>query len=83
MAAIDERKEALDLIRAIVAEEVDANISDIDEDTTLAGDLDMTRDSIHQVLAACEVEFDIQYEPEDYDDIRSVGDILASLDEWE
>ena len=78
----EDRKKALDLVRIIVAEEMDANVNDIDEDTTLSGDLDMTKDNLHQVLAACEVEFDVKFEGEDYEMMHTVEDIVNSLDEW-
>lgn len=78
----DENKKNLELICTIIAEEMDINPSDIDVDTTLADDLDMSRDNIRQVLIACEVEFGVEYDSQDYEDIRSVGDILASLNVW-
>ncbi|MCF0135272.1 MAG: acyl carrier protein [Lachnospiraceae bacterium] len=78
----DTQKQNFELICTIIAEEMDVNAADIDEDTTLADDLDMNRDNIRQVLIACEMEFDIHYESEDYEDIRTVGDILASLNVW-
>ena len=42
----------------------------------------VTAYSIMQILVACEVEFGIEYEQADFDDIRSVADILRSLEEW-
>lgn len=79
---MDDRKQNFDLICTIIAEEMDVNPSDLTEETTLADDLDMNRDNIRQVLIACEVEFGVEYEAQDYEDIRTVGDILASLNVW-
>ena len=78
-----DQKQQLELIKMIIAEEMDLNPSDINEEMSLEQDLDMDANAIEQVLAACEVEFDVTYELEDYEDIKTVGDILASLGEWE
>ena len=70
------------MVATIIAEEMDLNPADISGDQTLMDDLDMNRDNIRQVLAGCEIEFDVQFEPEDYEDIRTVDDIVSSLDVW-
>lgn len=75
-------QEALAMIRTIIAEETDENPDSITEDMTLSRDLDMDANSIEQVLTACEVEFGVQYSSEDYEDIKTVGDIVNSLSEW-
>lgn len=78
-----DQREQLEMIKMIIAEEMDLNAADITEEMSLDQDLDMDQNSIMQVLAACEVEFDVTYEQEDYEDIKTVGDILRSLGEWE
>ena len=78
-----DQREQLEIIKMIIAEEMDLNAADITEEMSLDQDLDMDQNSIMQVLAACEVEFDVTYEQEDYEDIKTVGDILRSLGEWE
>jgi len=49
---------------------------------SLEEDLDMDQNSILQVLMACEVEFNVEYEQEDIRQIKTVEDILKSLAEW-
>ena len=78
-----DQKQQLELIKLIIAEEMDLNASDITEEMSLEQDLDMDANAIEQVLAACEVEFGVSYEIEDYEDIKTVEDILNSLREWE
>ena len=72
----------LSIISEIIAEEADINPSDVTEETSLDEDLELDRNSIMQILVACEVEFGIEYDQSDFDDIRSVADILRSLEEW-
>lgn len=72
----------LSVIREIIAEEMDISPDEITEEMSLEEDLEMDKTSILQVLMACEVEFGVEYEQEDIRDIRTVGDILASLSNW-
>ena len=75
-------REELSIIQEIIAEEMDLNPQDITEEMTLDEDLDMDQNSILQVLMACEVEFNVEYEQEDIRQIKTVEDILKSLAEW-
>ena len=77
-----EERKPCDIICEIIAEEMDINPQDITEEMSFDEDLDMDRNSIMQVLVACEMEFGIDYEQADFEDIRTVGDILKSLEEW-
>ena len=70
------------ILQEIIAEEMDLNPQDITEEMTLDEDLDMDQNSILQVLMACEVEFNVEYEQEDIRQIKTVEDILKSLAEW-
>ena len=78
----NEERKPFDIICEIIAEEMDINPQDITEEMYFDEDLDMDRNSIMQVLVACEMEFGIDYEQADFEDIRTVGDILKSLEEW-
>ncbi len=78
----NEERKPFDIICEIIAEEMDINPQDITEEMSFDEDLDMDRNSIMQVLVACEMEFGIDYEQADFEDIRTVGDILKSLEEW-
>ena len=78
----EQERSPLEIISEIFAEEADINPADITEETSLDDDLELDKNSIMQILVACEVEFGIEYEQADFDDIRSVADILRSLEEW-
>ena len=78
----EQERSPLEIISEIIAEEADINPEDITEETSLDEDLELDKNSIMQILVACEVEFGIEYEQADFDDIRSVADILRSLEEW-
>ena len=75
-------RDELSIIQEIIAEEMDLNPQDITEEMTLDEDLDMDQNSILQVLMACEVEFNVEYEQEDIRQSKTVEDILKSLAEW-
>ena len=75
-------RDELSIIQEIIAEEMDLNPQDITEEMTLDEDLDLDQNSILQVLMACEVEFNVEYEQEDIRQIKTVEDILKSLAEW-
>ena len=77
----EQERSPLEIISEIIAEEADINPADITEETSLDDDLELDKNSIMQILVACEVEFGIEYEQADFDDIRSVADILRSLEE--
>ena len=78
----EQERSPLEIISEIIAEEADINPADITEETSLDDDLELDKNSIMQSLVACEVEFGIEYEQADFDDIRSVAEILRSLEEW-
>ncbi|MEE3409178.1 MAG: phosphopantetheine-binding protein, partial [Erysipelotrichaceae bacterium] len=71
----EQERSPLEIISEIIAEEADINPADITEETSLDDDLELDKNSIMQILVACEVEFGIEYEQADFDDIRSVADI--------
>ena len=77
-----QERSPLAIISEIIAEEADINPADVTEETSLDDDLELDKNSIMQILVACEVEFGIEYEQADFEDIRSVADILRSLEEW-
>ena len=72
----------LSIVREIIAEEMEINPEDIEEEMSLEEDLEMDKTSILQVLMACEVEFNVEYEPEDIRQIKTVEDIIKSLSQW-
>lgn len=72
----------LSVVRQIIAEEMEINPDDITEEMSLEEDLEMDSTSILQVLMACEVEFNVEYDPEDIRQIKTVDDIIKSLSAW-
>ena len=72
----------LSIVRQIIAEEMEINPEDITEEMSLEEDLEMDSTSILQVLMACEVEFNVEYDPEDIRQIKTVEDIIKSLSKW-
>ena len=75
-------RDELSVIQEIIAEEMEISPSEITEEMSLEDDLEMDSTNILQVLMACEVEFNVEYEPEDIRQIKTVEDILKSLSEW-
>ena len=51
----NEERKPFDIICEIIAEEMDINPQDITEEMSFDEDLDMDRNSIMQVLVACEM----------------------------
>ena len=74
-------RDELSIIQEIIAEEMDLNPQDISEEMSLEEELDMDQNSILQVLMACEVEFNVEYEQEDIRQIKTVEDILKMIEE--
>lgn len=72
----------LSIIKEIIAEEMEISTDEISEESSLEEDLEMDKNSIMQVLVACEMEFGVEYETEDIRQIKTVGDILSSLSQW-
>ncbi|MBO6158402.1 MAG: acyl carrier protein [Firmicutes bacterium] len=76
------KQDPMRIIREIIAEEMDIDPSEITEESSFDEDLEMDKNSIIQVLTAIEMEFGIEYDSSDFSDIRSVADVLRSLDEY-
>lgn len=68
----------LEKVRALVAEQFDADEEDIGADTALS-ELGAEEFDIAELVAALEEEFDIQLPPETADRIVTVGDAAAAV----
>ena len=74
----------LEKLKQIIAEEMDISPEEINEEQSLRDDLEMDKISILQVIMALEVDFGIELEPEDIEQIRTVGDALSYIrDDYE
>lgn len=69
----------LEKLKQIIAEEMDISPEEINEGQSLRDDLEMDKISILQVMMALEVDFGIELEPEDIEQIRTVGDALSYI----
>lgn len=76
------KKEQEDLFKElcqIIAEEVDMLPEEIGLNMLLQKDLDMDSNSLMQVLIACQVEFDLDFDSVDIRDFKTVSDILSAI----
>ena len=68
-----------DKLKQIIAEEMDIDPEEINEEQSLRDDLEMDQISILQVMMAMEVDFDIELDPTDIEQIKTVGDCLSYI----
>lgn len=68
----------LEKVRALVAEQFDADEEDIGADTALA-ELGADAFDVAELVAALEEEFDVELPPETADRIATVGDAAAAV----
>ncbi len=68
-----------DKLKQIIAEEMDIDPEDINEEQSLREDLEMDQISVMQVMMAMEVDFDIELDPTDIEQIKTVGDCLSYI----
>lgn len=69
------------LLQTIIAEEMDMDPQEVNEEQYLSDDLEMDKTSIMQVLTACEVEFGVEFDSDDLEDIKTVADIYSYINE--
>lgn len=67
-------------LKLIISEEMDIDPEDITEEMSLRDDLEMDQISILQVMMALEVDFDIELDPSDISQIKTVGDALSYIE---
>ncbi len=68
-----------DKLKQIISEEMDIDPEDITEEQSLREDLEMDNISVLQVMMAMEVDFDIELDPSDIEQIKTVGDCLSYI----
>ena len=73
--------EPFDVLKMIISEEMDIDPEEIKPEASFKEDLEMDQISFLQVLMALEVEFDLELDPTDIEQIKTVGDALAYISE--
>lgn len=68
-------------IRAILAEQFDAEEDSITVDTSLTEDLGADSLDLADVLMAIEDEFEVEIPDEDIENIKTVGDIVGYIED--
>lgn len=68
-------------IKAILAEQFDAEEDSITVDTSLTEDLGADSLDLADVLMAIEDEFEVEIPDEDFENIKTVGDIVAYIED--
>ncbi len=68
-------------IASIIADQFDADIDDLEEDTDLLEDLNCTSMDVVELIVAIESATDVRIPDEAVDSIRTIGDIVNYLSE--
>lgn len=68
-------------IAAIVADQFDRDVEDMEEDTDILEDLNCTSMDVVELIVAIESATDIRIPDEAVDSIRTIGDIVNYLNE--
>lgn len=68
-----------DKLKQIIAEEMEISPEDINENQSFRDDLEMDNLSFMQIMMAMEVEFEIELDPSDIEQIKTVGDALSYI----
>ena len=67
-------------VRGIIAEQLDVELEEIKEDTSMMNDLDADSLDAVEIMMALEDEFDIEIPDEDAESFKNIGDILKYLE---
>lgn len=68
-------------VAAIIAEQLEVDVNDIELDTDLAEDLGADSIDLVDLIMTFEDEFDLEIPDEDVEDVKTVGDIVRYLEE--
>ena len=68
-------------VKEIVSDQLDTPKDDISSESSFVDDLKADSLDIVELVMALEDEFDIKIPDEDYDRIKTVGDIISYIDE--
>ena len=68
-------------VRGIIAEQLDVELEEIKEDTSMMNDLDADSLDAVEIMMALEDEFGIEIPDEDAESFKNIGDIVKYLEE--
>lgn len=68
-----------DKILQIMEEQLGIDIAGVTEETTFREDLRIDSLDLYELVTALEDEYDIEIQPEELDEIKSVGDVVEFL----
>ena len=68
-------------VKEIVSDQLDTPKDDISSESSFVDDLKADSLDIVELVMALEDEFDIKIPDEDYDRIKTVGDVISYIDE--
>ena len=71
----------IDKVKKILSEQFDVELSDLTENTNIEEDLGADSVEVIDLLMSLEDEFDVEIPDEAIDEIRTVGDLVAYLEE--
>ena len=58
----------------------EVNLDEINEESRLFIDIEMTSIAMHSLAMSIEEEFSMQFRNEDFDNIKTVGDVLRCIE---
>ncbi len=71
----------IDKVKKILSEQFDVELSDLTENTNIEEDLGADSVEVIDLLMSLEDEFDVEIPDEAIDEIRTIGDLVAYLEE--
>ncbi len=71
----------IDRVKKILSEEFDVDVNELTENTNIQDDLDADSIKVYDLLMALEDEFQLEIPDEAIDEIRTVGDLTAYIEE--
>lgn len=70
----------LSKVKEIIAEQLNVNVEELKEETSLKDDLNADSLDLFQIIMSLEEEFNIEIPTEDTDSIRTIGDIKKYIE---
>ncbi len=71
----------IDRVKKILSEEFDVDVNELTENTNIQDDLDADSIKVYDLLMALEDEFQLEIPDEAIDEIRTIGDLTAYIEE--
>lgn len=71
----------IDRVKKILSEEFDVDVNELTENTNIQDDLDADSIKVYDLLMALEDEFQFEIPDEAIDEIRTIADLTAYIEE--